>query len=62
MLGVLEVSYEKDGGTVEMVLGGGRVLIPSRHHGRFNEEGYCEQGDFCYSQSEPTAMEQVPID
>jgi hypothetical protein len=38
MLGVLEVWYAKEDGTVEMVFGGGRVLIPSRHHGRFNAE------------------------
>jgi hypothetical protein len=65
MLGVLEVWYEKDGGVVEMVvemvLGGGRALIPSRQYGRFNDEKCYRQGDFFYSQSEPTAVEGVPI-
>jgi hypothetical protein len=44
-----------------MVLGGGTVLIPSRHHGRFNEEECCEQGDSHYSQSRHTALEEFPI-
>jgi hypothetical protein len=44
-----------------MVLGGGRVLIPSRYRGRFNEEACCEQGDSCYSQSRDTALEEFPI-
>jgi hypothetical protein len=61
MLGVLEVWYGKDGGAVEMVLGGGRVLIPSRHRGRFNEEECCEQGDFWYSQSDHVSLEEFPM-
>jgi hypothetical protein len=44
-----------------MVLGGRTVLIPSRHHGRFNEGESCEQGDFCYPQSNHIPLEEFPI-
>jgi hypothetical protein len=61
MLGALEIWYGKEDGAVEMVLGGGRVLIPSKHRRRFNGGKGCDQGDCCYSRSRDTALEEFPI-